>query len=509
MIGSNAADFTVITTTPPVFSITSTHTGNFARGQGGAVYTVTVSNAPGAGASAGPVTVTENLPTGLTLASMSGSGWSCSSNTCTRLDSLVPGASYPPITVNVNVAWTAGTPLSNSVTVSGGGSLNASATDSTTIVPAQGLRFVPVTPCRLVDTRDPAGPFGGPAMAGGSSRSFVIPDTACNVPLTALAYSLNVAVVPSGPLGFLTLWPTGQTQPLVSTVNSLDGRVKSNAAIVPAGTGGAISVFASNATQVVLDINGYFLPATDPTALAFYPVAPCRVADTRGPAGQLGGPFLAGGVARTFPVQSAVACNIPSTAQAYSLNFAAVPRGPLGYLTAWPSGHSQPVVASLNALTGVVTANAAIVPAGAGGAIDIFASNSTDLVIDINGYFAPPVSGGLSLYGVVPCRVLDTRQPAGAPPFNGRLDVAVAGGACGMPVAPAYVLSATVVPAGPLGYLTLWSQGLPQPPVATLNALDGAVTSNMAIVPATNGVISVFASNPTHLVMDLNGFFAP
>ena len=69
--------------------------------------------------------------------------------------------------------------------------------------------------------------------------------------------------------------------------------------------------------------------------------------------------------------------------------------------------------------------------------------------------------------------------------------------------------SATVVPAGALGYLTLWPQGQTQPTVSTLNALDAAVTSNMAIVPAASGSISAFPSNPTHLILDLFGYFAP
>ena len=51
----------------------------------------------------------------------------------------------------------------------------------------------------------------------GSSRSFAIPQSACGIPDTALAYSLNVTVVPQGPLSYLTLWPTGQARPLVST----------------------------------------------------------------------------------------------------------------------------------------------------------------------------------------------------------------------------------------------------------------------------------------------------
>jgi hypothetical protein len=372
------------------------------------------------------------------------------------------------------------------------------------------LRFVPVTPCRVADTRNSTGPFGGPPIPGGATRDFTIPNSTCGIPATAQAYSLNVAVVPAGPLGYLTLWPSGQTQPVASTLNSLDGRIKSNAAIVPAGTGGAISAFASNATDIVLDINGYFVPATDPTALAFYPVTPCRVADTRNATAPLGGPALIGGQSRPFPILSASACNIPSSAQAYSLNFAAVPKGPLGYMTAWPTGQSQPAASSLNALTGTVTSNAVIVPAGVGGAINVFASNSTDLVIDVNGYFAPMAPGGLSLYNATPCRVLDTRQPPGSAPFSGKLDVNIAATACSIPAsAQAFVLSATVVPPGALGIMTLWPQGQTQPVASTLNALDGAITSNLVITSATNGVISVFASNPTHLILDVLAYFAP
>jgi hypothetical protein len=370
------------------------------------------------------------------------------------------------------------------------------------------LRFVAITPCRLVDTRNPAGAFGGPSITGQTSRDFIIPNGSCQIPTSALAYSLNVAVVPQGPLGFLTIWPAGGTQPLVATLNS-DGRVKSNAAIVNAGNNGAISVFATNTTDLVLDINGYFVPATNNSALAFYPVTPCRIADTRLANGPLGGPFLTGQVPRTFPILSS-SCGVPGTAQAYSLNFAAVPHGPLGFLTAWPTGQAQPFVASLNAPTGTVTANAAIVPAGTSGSIDIFATNNTDLVIDINGYFAPAGAGGLSLYGVPPCRVLDTRLPAGTPPFSGTMNVNVTASGCGTPAsASAFVFNATVVPSGGLGFLTLWPQGTTQPSVASLNALDGAVTGNMAIVPTNNGSISAFATNTTHLVLDIFGYFAP
>jgi hypothetical protein len=203
---------------------------------------------------------------------------------------------------------------------------------------------------------------------------------------------------------------------------------------------------------------------------------------------------------------------IPATASAYSLNVTAVPRGGLSYLTSWPAGQAMPLASTLNSFTGAVTANAAIVPAGTNGAVNMYPSDDTDLVIDINGYFAPPGTGGLSLYTVSPCRVADTRNPAGpygGPSLNGQRSVAIASSGCTVPSAAAYSLNATVVPKGYLGYLTLWSSGGTQPLVSTLNAFDGTVTSNAALVPAGNGAVSAFTSELTDLVLDINGYFAP
>jgi hypothetical protein len=77
------------------------------------------------------------------------------------------------------------------------------------------------------------------------------------------------------------MWPTGQSQPVLSALSSLDGRVRSNAAIVTAGSAGAVSVFATDSTDVILDISSYFVVSSNSSALTFYPLIPCRVADTR------------------------------------------------------------------------------------------------------------------------------------------------------------------------------------------------------------------------------------
>jgi hypothetical protein len=374
--------------------------------------------------------------------------------------------------------------------------------------PPTAWQFVPVTPCRVVDTRNADGPLGGPPIEGGNSRDFPIPQGSCNIPSIAAAYALNITVVPHGPLAYLTVWPTGQPRTVVSTMNSLDGRIKANAAIVADGTNQAVSVYASNTTDVVLDINGYFVPLPNPNALAFYPLTPCRVADTRNPNGPLGGPYMQGNQTRDFPVQSAN-CQIPNTAAAYSMNFTVVPKGVLAYLTVWPSGQQRPLVSTLNDLTGTTVANASIVPAGPNGDIDAYVTNDTDLVIDINGYFAPPGQGGLSLYAPAVCRALDTRLTRYYP-FLGTLVAGIVNTGCSASsTAQAFVLNATAVPTTQLSYLTLWPDGEPQPLVSTLNAPDGAITSNMAIVPNQNGSIDAFASDYTQLILDISAYFAP
>ena len=376
------------------------------------------------------------------------------------------------------------------------------------------LQFVTVPPCRVVDTRKANGTFGGPPIQGGNYRSFPIPQSSCNIPTDAATYSLNVTVVPHGPLGYLTIWPAGENRPVVSTMNSVDGRVKADAAIVPAGSSGEVSVYVTNTTDVILDIDGYFAPMSGST-YAFYPLPPCRVADTRKsdfPQG-LGPPQLFALTSRDFPVLNSTCIPSGVSPTAYSFNFTVVPGGhPVGYLSAWPTDQSQPVVSTLNDQTGTIVANAAIVPAGTGGDISVYSTNDTQLLIDINGYFAPAGQGGLSLYPAVPCRVIDTRKIGTGLPFSGTLTppVDVVDSVCGPPsTARAYVFNATVVPTGALGYLTLWPDGTDQPVVSTLNAFDGALTNNMAIVPTNNGKVDAFANGITQLILDISSYFAP
>jgi uncharacterized repeat protein (TIGR03803 family) len=389
---------------------------------------------------------------------------------------------------------------------SGVGSCNLTMTKNLALTavfvePGHGIQFNPITPCRLVDTRQTGDP-----IQGGTSQSYILSQLGgCNIPASAAAYSLNVTVVPYTTLGYLTIWPTGEAQPTTSLLNSPDGRTKANAAIVPAGTNGAVRVYASNTTDVILDIDGYFAAPGSET-YQFYPLTPCRIVDTRN--NQDGG-MLKAGVERDYSI--AGNCAVPSNAVAYSFNVTVLPAaGGLDYLTVWPKGESRPTVSTLNDNTGTVVANAAIVPAGSENATAFYPhSNATNLLVDVDGYFGAPGTGGLSMYPAAPCRVLDTRQNNGQP-FSGEKTVNVVGSACAPPSnAAAYIFNATVVPPSPMLYLTLWPDGEQQPVVSTLNAEDGYITSNMAIVPTNNGSIDAYAYALTQLILDISGYFAP
>jgi hypothetical protein len=126
--------------------------------------------------------------------------------------------------------------------------------------PQAAARFYTVTPCRIVDTRNANGPFGGPALAAMTTRDFVM-GGGCGISTTARAVSLNVTVTGSTGFGDLRLFPNGASTVTASTINWRTGQTRANNAIVGLGNGGALTVWCvmpGGSTQVILDVNGYF-----------------------------------------------------------------------------------------------------------------------------------------------------------------------------------------------------------------------------------------------------------
>jgi hypothetical protein len=126
------------------------------------------------------------------------------------------------------------------------------------------FQFYSVTPCRIVDTRNPNGVTGGPALAGQATRSFPVTGL-CGVPSTAQAAVLNVTVVAPTGGGHVRIWPYGATMPLVSTINFDPGEPAiANGAIVPLSSDPTLSIStflgasAGNTADLVIDVTGYF-----------------------------------------------------------------------------------------------------------------------------------------------------------------------------------------------------------------------------------------------------------
>jgi hypothetical protein len=285
---------------------------------------------------------------------------------------------------------------------------------SFTTAASAGLRFVPIAPCRIVIDSLEA------QQSQDVDVRSCLPDG-----VAPGAYSLQVTVEPEGPLGFLTLG-----SPTVATLTSLDGRVRTNSAIVS-----TVRLYATDRTKVTLDINGYFTndglvyyplpapcrarcafpgntaawaintmspdgslfsittsappaadadvygyfaPAGNPGALTLRTVDPCRLLDTRDD-----GIPMAANVTRDIPAAKASCSTEGGVA---IVNVTAIPDGPLDALSLWRTGQPKPPVYILTSPDGSITSNAALVPTPFSA---VSTNSGVHLILDLFGLFLP------------------------------------------------------------------------------------------------------------------------
>jgi hypothetical protein len=232
---------------------------------------------------------------------------------------------------------------------------------------------------------------------------------------------------------------------------------------------------------------------------AFVPVAPVRAVDTR----RGDGTKVAANVAE---VADLTAVGVPDDAVAVALNVTVTEPDADGYVALGPAGIGVPFVSNLNFVVGETTANAAVV-AAANGEVQYLSSTSTHVVLDVFGYWAPivgPTTAG-RFTPVGPTRVLDTRDVGTMVGPSGR---AVSVASAGVPAdATAVAVTLTATAGTAPGYLTAWGSGA-APFVSNVNFGTGQDIANFAIVPldGANG-INVLAAEPTHLVVDVSGYF--
>jgi hypothetical protein len=128
------------------------------------------------------------------------------------------------------------------------------------IANSDGLDFHTLVPCRVLDTRNPDGPLGGPALSAGAIRTFVIAGQ-CGIPSSAQSVAVNLTVTEPTSGGYLTVYSAGSPIPLASTINFGAGQTRANNAVVTLGPSGDIEVTSgqpSGTVHFILDAAGYF-----------------------------------------------------------------------------------------------------------------------------------------------------------------------------------------------------------------------------------------------------------
>ena len=247
-------------------------------------------------------------------------------------------------------------------------------------------------PLRILDTRTGNPNIGETSVAlqvGGQH----------GVPADASAAVLNIAAAQATESGHIIAWPCSEARPTATSLNYATGPATSNATVVALDESGKVCLWTSTTTDLVVDINGSFNQGSDLDT-----PNPQRILDTR--------TAIANRGATSVELQVGGQHGVPADASAAVLNIAAARAAANGYVVAWPCAQARPTAASLNYTVGTASSNGTVVALDNNGKVCLWTSTTTDLVVDINGFF----SRQSNLDTVNPQRILDTRSTSTSTP---------------------------------------------------------------------------------------------
>ena len=308
--------------------------------------------------------------------------------------SIWPKGETKPTVSSLN--WDAGWTVPNSVTVKVGSGGQISVYNNLGLAnvivdvvgyykAGTGAGFTSLQPTRLLDSC-PAfqvGPYHTPWSAG-TNREVTVAGGTTTVPADADAVALNVTVTQTNAVSFLSVWPSGQTQPTVSSLNWDSGWTIPNAVTVKVGTGGKIQMYNNLGTaNVIVDVVGYFKSGA---GSPFHPLSPARLMDSR-PGFQVG-PFNTPWSAGTTRNLDVTTNGVPDNADSVLLNMTVTQTNAVSYLSVWPNGQTQPTVSSLNWAAGWTIPNAVTAKIGTSGQVKIFNNlGSAHVLADVAGWY--------------------------------------------------------------------------------------------------------------------------
>jgi hypothetical protein len=371
----------------------------------------------------------------------------------------------------------------------------------------RGGDFVPLTGSHvLLDTRIGTGATKG-TRAGGSVTSFTVVGVA-GVPSTGVKAVLVSLLAVSSVGTYLEAYPDGSPRPNPgSMVNTLGVQTLSNMAVIPVAANGKADVFTLAASDIVVEVEGYFTTTTGTAGGGFVPVTAARVVDTR--AGT-------GGVAKAkIPANGSITATIatgspiPATAGSAMVNVTVIGTS-TGYVGVYPAG----TTAGNSAVDYVngVTSSTAVTQLGSGGKVTIANHGATavDVVLDAEGYFTAQPTTGAGLRLVPSVRLLDTTTATVA--AGATVDVQV-GGTHGLPTRDIAGALLNLTVSNPVlgGYVTAWPVGENEPVPASLTAFptSGVRGDLVAVKTGTEGKVRIrnHGGGAIRLIVDLQGWF--
>lgn len=361
------------------------------------------------------------------------------------------------------------------------------------IGPADPARFEAVAPCRLVDTREDA---PGRLAAGTTIRIDVT--GRCDVPLGATSVALSITATEPAAAGYLTVHPDGAARPLVSNLNVRAGQTRSNGAIVRLSADGAVAVFTSLPTHLVVDVTGAFLPAAGSSQGRFVPTVPRRLLDTRS----------GGRPAPGTSVRVALPPEVPADATAVAATVTTTESSGFGFFTAHPAGTRRPWTSILTTdAPGQTRAVGVLVPVSSAG-LDVSSSAGDHVIVDLLGYVtgpSAPASGSGLYVGDIPARLFDSRHhvPSFTAGATRTLDVGTD--------AAAVVLTATMTRSWGPGYVTITPSDAWRDLVSTVNVddVDATAAALTVVGVSPERTLAISSSVGTDVIVDRSGWFTP
>jgi Right handed beta helix region len=364
-----------------------------------------------------------------------------------------------------------------------------------------GADYTPVTPTRILDTRNGTGRAAGSVPANGTITLRL--GTIDAVPATSIsAVAMNVTVTQPTAPGDLSVLAGNGTTSSTSNLNFTAGETVPNLVTVQVLDGEVSFHNASKGTvQLVADLEGFYGPG----GYGFEPKGPVRVLDTRNGTGAAKAP-----VGSEKVLKLNLSGKVPAGTAAVVLNTTVTAPQKSGDLTVYPDSPTAPIASNLNFTAGETVANLVIVPLHNGIAdIDNHSDGSVNVVADLSGYFASGAPDSFVPY--TPTRILDTRTAGQGPvKSDATVDAYLDTFSGCVPICPdqvASVVNVTVTAPTKAGNLTAYGWNDPRPATSSLNFTAGKTIPNLAIVPGVAVSVYNASAGTVQVVVDEYGYF--